>query len=573
MSKLKLRTCGTLTILAATLGAQAAFGASIFSPYTTIATGSWPEAVAIGDVNGDGLNDVVLVTSYYFSPENDYKIFVFLQDASGALLPPIKYATAGTYTTAPKTVDIGDVNGDGLNDVVVGLAGAGLQVFPQSGGQLGTPTLIQTPYSAKIRIGDLNGDDRKDVAGIGWGSDKVGVFTQGTDGKLVLTGEYTAPHGGYDDLELGDINNDTRTDIVVMSGQGYAYGNLAVLTQKSDGTFAPFASYSVGANQLTQGVGIGDVNGDGLQDVVASYGGNQPNSRIAVFAQSSAGTLDPASSLTSYDIPEPVQVHDVNGDGLDDVLVLHGGWVKMGVYLQKPDGTLAAEELYPIPNASHYNPHGLAIGDYDGDGKPDVAIADYNYGLVLLKNVAVPANTPPLAQLNGPSSANRVTPVTFDGSASSDADGDPLTYQWHIAGPVAMASTSPTMTVTFGKLGTYNVTLTVSDGLASATATKTVSVQNLNPSVNAASAPTAQQKSTVKLVGSASDPDGTIASYQWTQVSGPAVALKNANTPMASFVAPSLGKSTSETLTFRLQVVDNDGGVASATTTVTVVKR
>jgi hypothetical protein len=460
-----------------------------------------------------------------------------------------------------------------MNDVVVGLAGTGIQVFPQSGGQLGTPTVIQTPYSTKIRIGDLNGDGRKDVAGVGWGGDKVGVFTQGTSGNLALTGEYPAPHGGYDDLELGDINNDTRTDIVVMSGQGYAYGNLAVLTQKSDGTFAPFVSYNVGANQLTRGIGIGDVNGDSLQDVVVSYGGNQPNSHIAVFAQNGAGPLDPAYSLLSHDIPEPVQVHDVNGNGLDDVVVLHGGWMKMGVYLQKPDGTLSAEELYPIPYASHYNPHGLAIGDYDGDGKPDAAIADYNYGLVLLKNVAVPANTPPLAQLNGPSSANRITPVTFDGSASNDADGDPLTYQWHIAGPMAMESTSPTLTVTFGKLGTYNVALTVSDGLTSATATKTVSVQNLNPMVNAGGAQTVQQKSTVNLMGSASDADGTIASYQWKQISGPTVTLKGSNTSAASFAAPSLGKTNSATLTFQLQVVDNDGGLGSATTTVTVVKR
>jgi hypothetical protein len=91
VSKLKFRTCGTLTVLAAALGAQAAFGASLFGPYTTMATGSWPEAVAIGDVNGDGLNDVVLVTSSYFSPDNDYKLFVFLQDTSGALLPPIRW--------------------------------------------------------------------------------------------------------------------------------------------------------------------------------------------------------------------------------------------------------------------------------------------------------------------------------------------------------------------------------------------------------------------------------------------------------------------------------------------------
>lgn len=572
MSRLKL-TVSTLSALASALTASAAFGGSLFTPYTAMRTGSWPEAVAIGDVNADGRADVVMTTSYNFDPDSDYRLFVFLQDDSGALLPPVKYTTAGTYTNRPTTVDIGDVDGDGLNDVVVGLAGSAIQVFRQSDGKLSAAPVIPTPYSDKLRIGDLNGDGRMDVAGIGWGGGKVGVFLQGADGKLVLAGEYAAPHGGYDDLELGDVDNDTRTDIVVMSGQGYAFNNLAVLTQTSNGTFAPFVSYDLGGDQLTRGVGIGDVNGDRLQDVVVSYGGNRPNSNIAVFRQSGAGTLDPALSLPSYDVPEPVEVRDVNGDGRDDVVVLHGGWYRMGVYLQKTDGTLAAEDLYPIPYASHYNSHGLAIGDYDGDGKPDVAIADYNYGLVLLKNVAGATNTPPVAQLNGPSSANRVTPVTFDGRGSSDADGDALTYQWNITGPLAMAGTSPTLTASFAKLGTYNVTLTVSDGIASGTASKTVSVQNLNPTLSAGPAQTVQPKSAVNLAGSASDPDGSIVSYQWKQISGPAVSLKGATTPTASFVAPSLGKATSATLIFQFQATDNDGGVTSATTTVTVVKR
>ena len=79
-----------------------------------------------------------------------------------------------------------------------------------------------------------------------------------------------------------------------------------------------------------------------------------------------------------------MEIADVTGDGRKDVIVLHGGWDAMGVYEQLPDGTLRKEELYGIPYASHYNPHGLAVGDINGDGQNDVVIADYNYGLVVL---------------------------------------------------------------------------------------------------------------------------------------------------------------------------------------------
>jgi len=360
-------------------------GTNLFEPYTAFPTGSWPEAVAIGDVNGDGRNDVVLTTSFYFDPANDYHIHVFLQNASGALNPPARYPTNSTYSSGPSSVDIGDVNNDGRADVVVGNSGSNIEVFLQNSyGSLDPGRSYLTVNSESIKIGDFNNDGLLDVAGIGWGTNQMDIFFQNESG--ILTGPVTneVTHGGYDEIEAGDVNNDGLEDIIVMSGQSYSYPNIGVLFQGPGGTFSLPVYYDLPGSELTHGVAIGDLDSDSLEDIVVTYGGNSPSSKIGVFYQNNTGALDPAFSYTSYDCPEPVEVADVNGDGKQDVIVAHGGWTELGIYLQGPDKDLISEELYPIPYASHYNPQGLAVGDINGDGFNDVVIADYNNGLVVL---------------------------------------------------------------------------------------------------------------------------------------------------------------------------------------------
>ena len=118
-------------ILAVPLVATNAAAAGMFAPYQAYPVGSWPEAVAIGDVTGDGRADVVMTTSYNFDPANDFRLWVFAQAADGSLMPPVSYATGSTYTDRAESVAIGDMTGDGRADVVLGIGGLGVQIFPQ----------------------------------------------------------------------------------------------------------------------------------------------------------------------------------------------------------------------------------------------------------------------------------------------------------------------------------------------------------------------------------------------------------------------------------------------------------
>jgi hypothetical protein len=348
-----------------------------FAPYQAYPVGSSPQSVAIADVIGDGSPDVLVSTGSSNDPDNNFKLFVFAQMPDGALGTPVKYATDGQYGDL-MGLDTGDLNGDGRADVVLATK-SGIDIFYQApGGGLLTPQLIATSNQAfGAVVADVNLDGHQDIVT----NTRDGVFWLKASGIGFATSIVT-PDPQWE-VEVGDLTGDRLPDIAGCSGLNQCTPTLNVFAQRGHGGFR-IRQYPANSNGWSAcGIAVGDVTGDGRDDVTMSICGNRPNALLNVFPQA-GGRLGTPVVYSSYDIPEPVAVADMNLDNLGDVVTLHGGWLQAGVYLQEA-GALGPESLFPIPYASRYFPKGLDIGDVNGDGKPDIAVADYNYGLVVLR--------------------------------------------------------------------------------------------------------------------------------------------------------------------------------------------
>jgi hypothetical protein len=279
--------------------------------------------------------------------------------------------------------------------------------------------------------------------------------------------------------------------------------------------------------------------------------------------------------LASYDVPEPVAVGDINLDGRPDIVVLHAGWMAAGVYLQQADGSLAPEELYPIPYASNYNTHGLAIGDVNNDGSPDIAIADYNSGLVVLYGTSQATNHAPQAFDQGVA-ATEDTSISITLGAV-DPDGNALTYsvmESPAAGTLTGSAPNLTYTPKPNFNGTDRFTFKVNDGLLDsnvATVSITVAAVNDLPVAYSDTSSTIKDRAvTISVLANDIDPDGDVLTV--SAVTKPKYGYATI-TPDQRQVQYTPKRGFTGTDRFTYTASDGQGGTASATVTVSVTRR
>ncbi len=360
---------------------------SLFLPPVTYYPGSSGGAmsIAVGDVNLDGHPDLV-VANY-----GGDTVGVLLGKGDGTFQPAVTYSSGGVDATS---VAIVDVNGDGKPDLVVANFYANSSSTVGSVGVLlgngdGTfrPAVVYNAgpnYVDSMAVADVNGDGTPDLLVVGE-SGTVGVLLGNGDGTfqspvLYRTGAITPSA-----IAVADLNGDGRPDLLIANecvDWMHCVGAVGVLLGNGDGTFQPAVLYETGG-PFAWSVAVADLNGDGKPDLVVANSGSHT---VGVLLGNGDGTFQPAAT---YDAgignSASVAVADVNGDGKPDLLVANtntGADGTLGVLLGNGDGTFQPVVTYDSGSYGAVGPQSIAVADFNGDGKPDLAVANFAYGVV-----------------------------------------------------------------------------------------------------------------------------------------------------------------------------------------------
>jgi len=442
----RLRTC--VAILAINFSFALPGMSQIFKtpPVLYPSGGNLAEWVAVADVNKDGKPDVV-VTNW------DSGIGVLLGNGNGTFRPAVTYAA----TRGADAVAVADLNGDDWPDLVVGANdGAGgpwLSVLLNKGDGTFLPAVRYSSVGfdvTSVAVADVDGDGKPDLVAANQCSDtncnhsSLAVLLGNGDGTFRPAITYTLSSGIAAAMSVvaADLDHDGLPDLLVADTSSSGKGLVIVLLNKGDGTFPSQVTYQSGGT-IPSSIIVGDVNADGNLDAVVTnlyYSGSVTSyGSVGVLRGHGDGTFGAPVVYKAGPSPASVAIGDVNGDGKPDLVVSSApgkgccGGVpngKTGVLLNNGNGTFQTPAI--TYGSGGRNAYSVALADVNLDGKPDLVVADgcdgYNSECPLGGGVAVSLGLP----------ARTTTTVTTSGTPSTF--GQSVTFTVAITsayGPIA----------------------------------------------------------------------------------------------------------------------------------------
>src|SRR5439155_426710 len=389
-----------------TVGVLLGNGDGTFQPAVTYDSGGQNAvSIAVADVNSDGKPDAVVTDNCVTSTCDAGAVGVLLGNGDGTFQAAVNYTSGGL---SPSSVVVGDVNGDGKPDLLVA------NYYSADGNYYSNGTVgvllgngdgtFQAAVSygsggsgpVSLAVGDVNGDGKPDLLVANQCSNRnnsnsctglLTVLLGSGDGKFQAAVSYASGGASPSSIVLADINGDEKPDVLISNQcarlDGDCAGNISVLLGKGDGSFPAAINYGSGG-QTPYSVAVADVNGDGKPDVVVANqcaSSDCTNGTVGVLFGKGNSTFGRVVSYESGGYQASwVAVADVSGDGRPDLLVANqcassnncaNGTI--GVLLQNADGSFQTAVSYP---SGGYYAYSLGVSDVNGDGKPDLVVAN-----------------------------------------------------------------------------------------------------------------------------------------------------------------------------------------------------
>jgi hypothetical protein len=345
-------------------------GDGTFQPQHTFAVGSYPRAVAVADLNGDGKPDLIIANEF------DNTVSVLLGNGDGTFQTQHTFAVG----TGPDAVAVADLNGDGIPDLVVANGGVGptgevvtntMSVLLGNGdGSFKTQQTFDVGDNPDaVAVADLNGDGKPDlvVANVnnGVGSGTVSVLLGNGDGTF-QTQHMVAVGSVPSAVAVTDLNGDGKPDLVVLN----SFDNtMSVLLGNGDGSFQTPHTTAVGSHPSA--VAVADLTGDGIPDLVVA---NTDDHTVSVLLGNGDGSFQTQLIFDVGSFPDAVAVADLNGDGKPDLVAANANDTTVNVLLGNGDGSFQTRQTVDVGAF----PDAVAVADLNGDGKPDLIVTNRN---------------------------------------------------------------------------------------------------------------------------------------------------------------------------------------------------
>lgn len=318
-------------------------------------SGNAPYGMTAGDVNGDGIIDLVSANT------NSHTISVLIGNGNGTFYAAVTMASGGN---GPLSVQIGDYNGDGISDISsANSAGNSVSILTGRGNGTFNTAVTYTVGSTSLgslTTGDFNSDGVQDLLVTDDGGSSIKILIGNGNGtfKAALS---VASGDGPTVARVGDFNGDGVLDIA--SGDTSA-NTVSIIIGKGDGTFNSPIAYN-GTSDGIVDLRVADFNGDGLLDVVNA---DAVGTTVSVFLGNGNGTLRAPRTYSTGGFTEGVNIGDFNSDGNIDLVTTIGASV--GILIGNGDGTFKARTSYSIAGGSNSE---VVVADFNGDGVMDVA--------------------------------------------------------------------------------------------------------------------------------------------------------------------------------------------------------